>query len=62
MPQQVPGRAPQRARPLPPAHPSPHLWAGTLPADPSSGTFVLEVRATDMFGKTSTARRIIRIE
>jgi len=53
---------PKPRRPLPPAVPSPHLWAGTLPSDPPRGTFVLEVRATDMFGETATARRIIRVE
>jgi hypothetical protein len=53
---------PKPAWPLPPAGPSSHLWVGTLPADPPRGTFVLEVRATDMFGETVAARRIIRVE
>jgi hypothetical protein len=53
---------PRPARSLPPAGASRHLWAGRLPADPPSGTFVLEVRATDMFGETFTAHRIIRVE
>jgi len=53
---------PAAARPLPPADRSLHLWAGTLPADPPSGTFALEVRTTDMFGQSFTAHRIIRIE
>jgi hypothetical protein len=53
---------PKPARPLPPAGASSHLWAGTLPPDPPRGTFVLEVRATDMFGETVAARRIIRVE
>jgi hypothetical protein len=53
---------PRPARPLPPADASRHLWAGRLPTDPPRGTFALEVRATDMFGETFTARRIIRVE
>jgi len=53
---------PPPARPLPPADPSSHLWVGTLPPEPPRGTFVLEVRATDVFGETSTAHRIIRVE
>jgi hypothetical protein len=53
---------PPPARTLPPADPSSHLWAGTLPADPPIGTFALEVRATDMFGEIFTAQRAIRIE
>jgi hypothetical protein len=53
---------PPPERPLPPAEPSLHLWAGTLPADPPSGTFALEVRAIDMFGKIFTAHRIIRVD
>jgi hypothetical protein len=53
---------PQPARPLPPADPSRHLWAGSLPADPARGTLVLEVRTTDLFGQTFSAKRIIRIE
>jgi len=50
------------ARPLPPADPSRHLWRGTLPADPATGTRLLEVRATDRFGATHHGRRILRIE
>jgi hypothetical protein len=53
---------PAPARALPPAEDSSHLWAGRLPANPPSGTFVLEVRATDMFGETFTAHRIIRVD
>jgi hypothetical protein len=53
---------PNPRRPLPPADPSSHLWAGTLPAQPPRGTLVLEVRTTDLFGQTFSAQRIIRIE
>jgi len=47
---------------LPPAIESPHLWVGTLPANPAPGTYTLEVRATDMYGQEFRARQLIRIE
>jgi hypothetical protein len=47
---------------LPPAVDSLHLWAGLLPDRPPIGTAVLEVRATDMFGRVHRAHRLIRIE
>lgn len=47
---------------LPPAIPSPHVWVGTLPDDPPPGVQTLEVRATDMYGQTFRAYRLIRIE
>jgi len=47
---------------LPPADPSQHLWRGVLPASPPRGTWLLEVRTTDMFGATHQGRRIVRIE
>jgi hypothetical protein len=47
---------------LPPAMKSPHLWVGTLPANPPADTYALEVRATDMFGQVFRAHRVIRIE
>jgi hypothetical protein len=47
---------------LPPAIKSPHLWVGTLPANPPIGTHTIEVRATDMYGQTFYGRRVIRIE
>ncbi len=55
-------RRPRRGRGLPPPHPSPHLWAGALPAAPSPGTYTLEVRARDGLGQTFTAQRLIRFE
>ena len=48
-------------RPLPPADPSSHLWAGNIPAETGRGTWTLEVRATDMFGRTDTAYRTLRV-
>ncbi|MFQ5805883.1 MAG: calcineurin-like phosphoesterase C-terminal domain-containing protein [Phycisphaerae bacterium] len=53
---------PPRGRKLPQAGKSPHIWLGTLPANPPPGTHLIEVRTTDMFGHTDTAGRIIRIE
>jgi len=47
---------------LPPADPSRHLWRALLPADPPTGTFAIEVRATDDFEQTFRAYRVIRIE
>ncbi|MBW2493268.1 MAG: calcineurin-like phosphoesterase C-terminal domain-containing protein [Deltaproteobacteria bacterium] len=47
---------------LPPAIESPHLWVGTLPANPPSGSYTLEVRATDMYGQVFHAHHLIRIE
>jgi hypothetical protein len=47
---------------LPPAIKSPHLWLGTLPANPPIGTHTIEVRATDMYGQVFRAHRVIRIE
>jgi C terminal of Calcineurin-like phosphoesterase/N terminal of Calcineurin-like phosphoesterase/Calcineurin-like phosphoesterase len=38
-----------------------HMWKGTLPENPTIGTHTVTVRTTDMFGQTSTGRRIVRI-
>jgi hypothetical protein len=51
----LPGRA------LPGVMKSPHIWRATLPTNPPKGTHPLQVRTTDMFGKTYTSQRIIRI-
>jgi len=47
---------------LPDISTSTHIWTGRLPADPPTGTHVIHVRTTDMFGHTYTAERIIRVE
>jgi len=47
---------------LPPAIQSPHLWIGTLPANPPIGSHTIEVRATDMYGQVFHAHQLIRIE
>jgi hypothetical protein len=41
--------------------PSTHLWHGRLPAGVSPGTHRLQVRTTDMHGRTLTADRIVRV-
>lgn len=38
-----------------------HIWAAALPADMPPGTHWIEVRATDMSGRTDTARRPVRV-
>lgn len=53
---------PPHGRKLPNVMKSPHIWRGVLPAGPSPGTHLIEVRTTDMFGGTHFGRRIIRIE
>ncbi len=40
---------------------TPHLWKANLPVVPSPGYHVIQVRATDMWGKVHTAQRIVRI-
>ncbi len=49
-------------RDLPNPKPSSHLWHATLPQNPEPGTHALEVRTTDMHGRSYDARRIIRVE
>jgi hypothetical protein len=49
-------------RPLPqPMSNCPHLWRGRLPDDLPTGTHLIEVTATDMFGRTHSGQRPIRI-
>lgn len=40
---------------------TPHLWRGKLGSSPAPGYHVIQVRATDMWGKAHTAQRIIRV-
>lgn len=40
---------------------TPHLWKATLPGSPVPGYHVIQVRATDMWGKVHTGQRIIRV-
>jgi hypothetical protein len=53
---------PPRGLRLPKAQNSTHIWAGTLPEGLPVGAHLLEVRSTDMFGKTHEGRRIVRVE
>ncbi|MDK2970704.1 MAG: hypothetical protein PWP23_459 [Candidatus Sumerlaeota bacterium] len=48
-------------RTLPNGIKSSHLWAAKLPADLPVGKQLIEVRTTDMFGKTYTAERVIAV-
>ena len=48
-------------RSLPKASTSTHIWTLNLPANPPTGTTVLRVRTTDMFGQTYTDRRGITV-
>ncbi len=41
---------------------SPHLWRGTLPANPKPGTHAINVRTRDMFGQVYTDTRAIRVQ
>jgi len=42
--------------------PSTHLWKLPLPQNLTPGSHLIEIRTTDMFGKTHHGRRIVRIE
>jgi hypothetical protein len=53
---------PHGGRTLPNIQPSTHVWVGTLPADASTGTHVIHIKATDMFGQVEYGKRIIRVE
>lgn len=46
---------------LPTPKDSSHLWEAMLPADLSTGSHLIEVRASNVFGKTYTGRRIVRV-
>jgi hypothetical protein len=41
---------------------STHIWQGRLPAGLSPGIHLIEVRSTDMHGRTYSGRRAIRVE
>jgi hypothetical protein len=40
----------------------PHLWRGVLPAGPATGAHIVNVRTTDMYGHTYSARRVIVVK
>lgn len=52
----MPGRRPSNAVR------STHLWRAGFPAGLSLGEHIIEVRATDMFGRQFTERKIIKVE
>jgi hypothetical protein len=47
---------------LPEVVPSPHLWRGMLPRGLAGGTHLIEVRATDPWGRTFEGERVFRVE
>jgi hypothetical protein len=49
-------------RALPPPVDSSHRWVGRLPTGALTGTHLIEVRVTDMYGANHVAHRLIRIE
>jgi hypothetical protein len=55
------GPNPPAGRRLPAIRKSGHMWRGALPSGLASGIHRIEVRAKDMFGKTLTGRRVIRV-
>jgi hypothetical protein len=52
---------PPPGKKLPKPIDSPHLWRGVLPASLASGTHLIHVRTTDMFGQAYHGYRIIRV-
>ncbi len=55
------GSVPPPGRKLPAKMKSPHLWMGMLPRYPRAGVLPIEVRTTDMFGRTYTATRTVTV-
>ncbi|MBW3622054.1 MAG: calcineurin-like phosphoesterase family protein [Armatimonadetes bacterium] len=55
------GPNPPPGRRLPAARATPHIWRAMLPNNLKPGTYAIEVRETDMFGKTNTAQRRIYV-
>ncbi|HVK03064.1 MAG TPA: calcineurin-like phosphoesterase family protein [Armatimonadaceae bacterium] len=56
------GPAPPPGRKLPAPRKSPHLWRGVLPANLPAGHHRVQVRTTDMFGKTYEDQRQVRVK
>lgn len=56
------GPNPPPGRKLPGISQSSHIWRARLPASVEPGTHRIVVRATDMFGKTHEASRILRVK
>jgi hypothetical protein len=47
---------------LPAPKSSTHLWQGALPGDLPVGAHLIEIRTTDMHGRTYEGRRVLRVE
>jgi hypothetical protein len=52
---------PQSWKPMREPRSSPHFWRSTLPANPSVGAHLIQVRTTDMYDHTYTANRVIHV-
>ena len=48
-------------RELPNPQKNTHIWTAKLPPDPPVGVHFIFVRTTDMYGRTYSARRVIRV-
>lgn len=55
-------KAPQGYGGLGGAYGCAHLWQAQLPAGLRAGTWRIEVRSTDMFGRVDTGTRVLRVE
>lgn len=55
------GLKPRPGASLPGAGKSPHIWKANLPKDAASGTYLIQVRTTDMFGQSYAASRVVVI-
>lgn len=55
------GPTPPPGRKLPKFYESRHIWAAPLPGRLPAGTHTLQVRTTDMWGRTWSARRLVRV-
>lgn len=55
-------KIPATGRKLPNADESTHLWRGVIPKGLPGGGHKLEVKATDMFGRTHFGRRVLWVE
>lgn len=52
---------PPPGRPLPAIAEARHIWAAPLPAKLKAGTHAVQIRTTDMWNRTHTDRRLLRV-
>lgn len=53
--------APEANRHLNPPVPSAHLWKASLPADLKAGSRLIDVEASDAYGRVHKAQRLVRV-